>query len=111
VDVQLWRLTWALPLVLAIGWCVILVLKRLGMGGESAKLSEDVDQAVLLDDLSLSDATRMLLVCVAGRTYVVFESSAQLSVHESMPVSEDSQGPLPLHSPVAFFWRRWGRNS
>jgi flagellar biogenesis protein FliO len=111
MDVQLWRLTWALPLVIAIGWGVILMLKRLGLGGSPVTHSEDVNQAVMLNNQPLSDQTRVLLVRAAGRTYVVFESTAQLSVHEAMPASQGSVTPLPLHSPVSFFWRRWGRTS
>jgi flagellar biogenesis protein FliO len=108
LDVQLWRLTWALPLVIAVGWALILLLKRLGLGAPG-ELRDEVEDTVLVSSQALTDQTRVLLVRVQGQSYVVFESAAHLSVQAIPSQTSVSSLSFAQPSPVSFSWRRWRR--
>ena len=101
MDAQLWRLTWALPLVIAIGVGLIYWLKRMGVG-QSA--SGSPTEPRLISSTAMSEHTRVLIVEVNHQQFVVFESSAQITVQ---PL--DAIGQLP--SPLIFPWRPVRRKS
>jgi flagellar biogenesis protein FliO len=106
---QLWRLTWALPLVIAIGVLLIHWLKRMGVG-----TSPDATPAepVLLSTTALTEHTRVLVIDVAGQQFVVFESSARISV-QTDAVQAHQSIPLAFRRPMGmapmFPWRPSGR--
>ena len=71
----LWRLTWALPVVLLTGIAVMLVLKRwmapeCRLGGRTAKAVMS-----LRESLSVSDQTHVYLIAVGRQEYVLVESA------------------------------------
>lgn len=107
MNEQLWRLAWALPLVIAIGVGLILWLKRLGLGQGAAA---EPEQPVLRSQTKLSDQTSVLVVDVGSQTYVVFESQAHIAVQ-----AQGAERGLPVRHPfmtagsVAFPWRQPGR--
>ncbi|MFT3857817.1 MAG: hypothetical protein QM742_10095 [Aquabacterium sp.] len=95
MDEQLWRLAWALPLVLAVGVGLIYWLKRMGLGLPPAEAEGHIPR--LLSSTPLTEHTRVLVVEAEGRRHVVFESSLQIHVH----------APEPDANPVPpMWWRR-----
>lgn len=95
MDDQLWRLTWALPLVVLIGVGAIFWLKRMGVG---IAPSGPAALPVVHSDTAVSAHTRVLVVEVEGRRFAVFESTAQISV----------QAPVAETHPLAprAWWRK-----
>lgn len=68
----LWRLLWALPLVLAAGVAAMLVLRRFIV---PAAREKRVARMLARETLSLSDQTRVHLVEVDGACYLIVEST------------------------------------
>jgi flagellar biogenesis protein FliO len=71
----LWRLTWALPVVLLTGIAVMFVLKRWVTperrpGGRTAKAVMS-----LRESLSVSDQTHVYLIAIGRQEYVLVESA------------------------------------
>ena len=99
MDDQLWRLTWALPLVIVIGVGLIYWLKRLGVGALPA---ESGATPVVLSNTPLTEHTRVLVVQVNQRPFIVFESTAHLSVQ----TAHTDMHPLPPVSPWRFMKRK-----
>lgn len=94
MEDQVWRLVWALPLVLIIGIGAMLLLKRLGIGvGQRPSATPDAAASTptLVSSTPLTDHTRALVVEHGGQRWVVFESTAQIAVHAPTPTS----APLP----------------
>lgn len=81
MEDQLWRLSWALPLVIVIGVGALYWLKRMGVGmpGSGAQAGEPR----VLSRTTLTEHTQVLVVEVQHQRYVVFESTAQVSVQAS----------------------------
>lgn len=69
----LWRLLWALPLVLAIGAASMLVLRRFVV--PAAREKPGVRRMVARETLPLSAQTRVHLVEVDGSSYLILEST------------------------------------
>lgn len=101
MDAQLWRLAWALPLVIVLGVGLIFWLKKMGLGGmaHSGQASPDV---VVLNDTPLTAHTRVLTVRMGHRTFTVFESTLHIQVH---PDSAD------VGAALAFPWHSFQRRS
>jgi flagellar biogenesis protein FliO len=74
----LWRLAWALPLVLAVGAAAILVLKYFVIPAQAARRS--ARRIELRESLPLSDETRIHLIEVDRRAYLVVESTRQTTL-------------------------------
>lgn len=68
----LWRMTWALPLVLVLGVLAIVVLKRV----LRAVPSSDSPPMNLRQSLKLSDAAQLHLVALGGQSILVVETAA-----------------------------------
>lgn len=96
MDEHLWRLSWALPLVIVIGVGLIFWLKKLGLGVASPAASTAGVEPVVLSNTTLTDQTRVLLVEVAQQRFVVFESSAHIVVQPSAEVGLSRGGPFPF---------------
>ncbi|MGC4061435.1 MAG: hypothetical protein QM749_11560 [Aquabacterium sp.] len=77
MDAQLWRLTWALPLVIAMGIGLIYWLKRMGVGQAPSAVSP---QARLVSSTSVSEHTRVLVIDIDGQQFAVMESTAHIAV-------------------------------
>ena len=83
-----WRLIWALPLVLALGTAAILVLRRFIAPKAAAA---NVSRALTRGTLTLSEHTRVYLVEVDGRPFLVVESAQQAALHALAPAAEASR--------------------
>lgn len=93
MDDQLLRLLWALPLVLAIGVGAMLLLKRLGIGvGPRPNAAGPASTPVVVSSTPLTEHTRAVVVEFGPQRWVVFESTAQISVH-APPPSPDQARP------------------
>lgn len=105
---QLWRMTWALPLVIVIGVALIYWLKHLGLGGQ-VRESASVEP-VVRSNTALTDHTRVLVVELEQQQFVVFESTAQIAVQpvHSEKFALSPPGTLLGRSPL-FPWRPQGR--
>lgn len=77
----LWRLVWALPLVLATGVGVMLLLKRF-VAPASVK-PRDTRRLNLRETLDVSEDTRVHLVEIDRQTYVVVESTRNAVVQSA----------------------------
>lgn len=78
MDYHLLRLLWALPLVLAIGLGAMVMLKRLGIG--VGPLRRDASTPQVVSTTALSEHTNALVVEFGQQRWVVFESTAHISV-------------------------------
>jgi hypothetical protein len=99
MDDHIWRLIWALPLVLLIGVGAMLLLKRLGIGvgpRPSAMPDHTAATPTLVSSTPLTDHTRALVVEFGAQRWVVFESTAQIAVHV----------PTPATAPTPDLFRR-----
>lgn len=76
MEHHLWRLSWALPLVLAIGVLSILALKRWGITRlrGPAQANEPEPELRLVADLRISDDTRIFLLETGGQRWLITES-------------------------------------
>jgi flagellar biogenesis protein FliO len=81
MEHQLWRLVWALPLVLAVGVLVIVWLKRLGLG--TSAMPSTTEPPRVLSTTRLSDHTQVMVVEFGCARLIVVESSVHISVHEA----------------------------
>jgi len=78
---MLWRLSWALPVTVLIGGVIILLLKQIL--GQGSFPDRTLQRMVKRESLSLSDETRLHLVEVDGRPYVLVESTRHASLHNA----------------------------
>jgi hypothetical protein len=99
MDDHLWRLAWALPLVLAIGAAFILALKRWGInrlpGWLPATLSAQVSHAPraastsdalrVVTELAVSADTRVYLLEAGGQRWLLTESRVSASTQSLDP--------------------------
>ena len=69
----LYRLAWALPLVLMVGFAVMLMLKRFVVPTVAA--SQAPQRMSLRESLSLPDDTRVHLIEVDRQAYLIVEST------------------------------------
>ncbi len=89
MDDHLWRLAWALPLVLLIGVMFILALKRWGitrLPGLMPAMAQPSGELRVVADLSVSDDTRVYLLEAGGQRWLLTESRLHASAQA-----------LPLH--------------
>lgn len=98
MDHHLWRLAWALPLVLAIGVLFILGLKRWGIprlpgwlaAAPSAHAAIAPTELRVVADLVVSEDTRVYLLEAAGQRWLLTESRLSAS---TQPVAPHSRTP------------------
>jgi hypothetical protein len=69
---SMWRLLWALPLVLAVGAAAMLVLRRFLAPPTSPR---GASRVAVRETLALSDHTRVHLLEIDGGGYLVVEST------------------------------------
>jgi flagellar biogenesis protein FliO len=94
----LWRLLWALPLVVLVGAAIMLALRQL-----LPRLpATGTHPMTVRQSLVLSDETRVHLLQVDGRSYVVMESSRN-SVLQAVQAASDRPQPAPSGRPA---WMR-----
>ena len=74
---MLWRLAWALPLVLVVGTVVMLILRRFV---QPSPLPAERPKLSVRGSVTLSDKTSMHLVDVDGKEFLIVESAQQTSV-------------------------------
>jgi len=84
---MLWRLTWALPFTVLLGGGIILLLKQILRQGKFA--GRALQRMVKRESLIVSDDTRLHLVEVDGRPYVLVESTRSAALQYAPP------GPQP----------------
>lgn len=75
---ELWRLIWALPLVLAIGVTAMMILRRFMV--PVARPDRAVRRMDVRQTLALSEHTRVHLIEIDGSGYVVVESTQQATL-------------------------------
>ena len=92
----LWRLVWALPLVLVTGAAAMLLLKRiLTPAGTSVEHGRHL---TLRESLIISDGTRMHLIEVDRQKYLLVESATD-TVLECVVASADHSSQRPFSGP------------
>ena len=79
----LWRLVWALPLVLVTGFAAMLVLKRFMAASPPA--TRDIRRLTLRESLTLSEESRLHLIEVDRETYLIIESSRHAALQSIRP--------------------------
>ena len=84
----LWRLVWALPLVLATGVGVMLLLKRFVVPTEAK--SRDTRRLNLRETLAVSDETRVHLVEIDRQSYLVVESTRNAVLQPTQASTTDA---------------------
>jgi len=75
---HLWRLAWALPLVLLLGLVIVLLLKRHMAGRLSMK--PDAQRMVVRESMSVSIQTQLHLIEVDSSVYLLVESAGGTQV-------------------------------
>lgn len=71
----LWKLAWALPLVIFTGVVLVLLLKRVLVPSALGQRSSQRIQS--RESLQVSEQTRLHLVEIDGRSYLLIESNQQ----------------------------------
>lgn len=79
MDDSFFRLLWALPLVIGIGYAALYSLKRLGLDGFAARRYDVAP--VIVSRTSLTEHTQAIVLELDGQRYMVIESHAHLSTH------------------------------
>jgi flagellar biogenesis protein FliO len=75
----LWRLVWALPLVLGVGVVGMLVLRR--FIAPTRNIGQELRRLTARESLSLSDQTRVYLIDLDGASYLIVESVQHAELH------------------------------
>lgn len=101
----MWRLAWALPLVLMVGAAVVLVLRRFVVPTASAAVP--TQRMRMLESLPLSDDTRVHLIEVDGRAYLVVESARHAVLQSAAPLQAGDASRLPIRFGPAWAQRFW----
>lgn len=97
---MVWRLTWALPLTVLVGGGIVLLLRQILGQGKFA--TRTLQRMVKRESLIVSDDTRLHLVEVDGRPYVLVESARSASFHNAPPVLQ----PAGLRGGSSVPWLR-----
>jgi flagellar biogenesis protein FliO len=92
-----WRVTWALPLVLTVGVIAVLVLRRFVVPAQSPDWQ--VRRMSVRESITLSDDTRVYLIDIDSRAFVVVESAKQALLQAVQPVANDSTGSSTRFGP------------
>ncbi len=87
MDDHLWRLAWALPLVLVIGVLFILALKRWGITRLPGLMQMNPPDPGLrvVADLTVSDDTRVYLLEAGGQRWLLTESKQHATTQALLP--------------------------
>jgi flagellar biogenesis protein FliO len=95
---SLWRLVWALPLVLGIGVAAMLLLRRFIAVDRQA--GSETPRMNARGSLPLSDKTCVHLIEVDGKDYLVVESSQQAVLQSvSAAAGDKSRSPARIGPP------------
>jgi flagellar biogenesis protein FliO len=97
----LWRLTWALPLVLAVGAAAMIVLRRFVVPAASEK--RGVQRMTICEMLPLSEHTQVHLIEVDGSSYLIVESTQNAALE---PLLVTTREPSRRHVPLQPAWLR-----
>jgi flagellar biogenesis protein FliO len=89
-----WRLAWALPLVLAVGVVAMLVLRRVLVPALPAR--RQIQRMSLCESLELSEHTRVHIIEVDGREFVVLESAQQATLQSVSQSAGPSRSTMQL---------------
>ncbi|MEO8152139.1 MAG: hypothetical protein ABI605_03640 [Rhizobacter sp.] len=105
---SLWRMAWALPLVLGIGFAAALVLKRFVVTVPSS--SPQMQRIRLQESLSLSDDTCVHVIEFDRQAYLLVESSLQTTLQAASVASATSAkaveaAPMPSRAGPAWALR------
>lgn len=91
-----WRLAWALPLVLLVGTVAMLILRRFVVPPSAAQRQARLG---VRESLTLSDGTSVHLIEVEGRAYLVVESVRHAVIQAVLPpageLSHSAVAPRP----------------
>jgi flagellar biogenesis protein FliO len=103
---SLWRLTWALPIVLTVGAAIVLVLRRLVVPTSSADAPQK--RLSVCESMPLSAATRVHLIEVDGSACVVLESEQRATLHSlpSLQAGDGARAPGSLRARWAQRFRK-----
>jgi len=102
------RLLWALPLVLALGVGFMIVLRRFVAPAPNGKPA--ARHTALCEQLALSEQTRVYLLDVDGRKYLVVESTQNTRLQPlASPARVESR--VPARSRPAWLRHLSGENS
>lgn len=101
----LWRLLWALPLVLATGAGVVLILRRCMVPDE--RRPTQAQRLSVLESRSLSEQTLVHMIEVDGASYLIVESTRQTAL-QAVPVRAAPAAQVPAKSGANWLGRRLG---
>jgi flagellar biogenesis protein FliO len=90
----LWRLAWALPLVLVTGMAAVLTLRRFVVPAQGP--GQQAQRLRLQQSLSLSDETRVHMIEVDRQVFLIVESSRQALLQSTSSASEAVRAPIRL---------------
>ena len=93
----LWRLAWALPLVLVTGVVAVLTLRRFVVPTQGT--SQPAQRMNLRESLSLSDDTRVHLIEIDGQVFLVVESLRH-TLLQSAPIASTPVRPPNRYGPA-----------
>ncbi len=88
-----WRMVWALPLVVVIGTLAVLVLRR--FVAPSRPAADNAKRMSVRESLSLSDETRVHLLEIDGKGYLVVESAHPGVLQAPLHANDASFAPKP----------------
>jgi flagellar biogenesis protein FliO len=94
----LWRLAWALPLLLAVGVAVALAMRPFVV--PSQRRSGDRSRMTSHASLALSDQTRVHLIDVDGVSYLVVESTQNALLQGLRPQIVETARPQVRFAPA-----------
>ncbi len=98
----LWRMAWALPLVLGIGFLAALVLKR--FGASASPPAPEAWRIRLHESLSLSNDTRVHVIEVDRQAYMLVESSLQATLQAVSAAPAKVVEAPPMSSRASPAW-------
>lgn len=84
----LWRLAWALPLVLLTGGVAVLLLKRFVIRGAPSSEANRPGRLLLRESLCVSEQTCVHLIEIDGTPCLLAESSRHATLHAVSSVTE-----------------------
>jgi flagellar biogenesis protein FliO len=93
----LWRLAWALPLVLATGMAAALTLRR--FVARTPDTRRPTQRMTLRESLTLSDDTRLHLIEVDRQAFLVVESARHTSLQPTAVASDTTRLPVRFATP------------
>jgi flagellar biogenesis protein FliO len=100
----LWRLTWALPLVMTLGLGAVLILRRFGVRARSATAGSQ--RMNVRESLMLSADTQMHLIEIDRNVYLLVESAGHVLLQAAAQQSGEAVA-LSAEPAGASRWWPW----